>query len=183
MNRAELIASLVTNKFSGFKDGDESILEAASDARLLEFRSAADAAKLAQADHITLETTLKNTAARLKVAEDRIKANESELSDEEFIARAPAHIKTLLEAHQAAQASKKASLISALKSCGVMSEEELKKKDIPELETLARFAKVQVIDYSGRGLPVERSAEENSHNYAPPDSYKTGLEKLQTAGK
>ena len=43
--RAELIAALVTDKHSGFADGDEAILEAASDERLERFRSAADASR------------------------------------------------------------------------------------------------------------------------------------------
>lgn len=181
MNRAELIASLVTDKFSGFKDGDEPLLEAASDARLGELRAAANAAKVAVNDRQRLETDLKNTQARLKVAEDRIKASETELPEAEFLARAPAKIKTLVEAHQAQEAQRKASLISALKSCGVMTEEELKKKDIPELETLTRFARVQVVDFSGRGLPVERNAEDKTVSYAPPDPYAAGIRALQAA--
>lgn len=184
MNRAEMIASLVTNKYSGFKDGDESLLETASDARLMEFRAAADAAKLAQADHATLTTDLTNTKARLKVAEDRIKASETQLTREEFISRAPDDIKSLLESHQAAQAAEKANLVSALKTCGVKSEEELNKLAIAELKTLAKFARIQVFDYSGRGLPVERNAEEKgSQSYAPPNPYEQGIKSLQAAGK
>lgn len=187
MQRAELIASLVTDKYSGFKDGDESILEGASDVRLAEFRSAADAAKLAAGDKERLNTDLVNTKARLKVAEDRIKTNESELTEAEFIARAPAHIKTLLDAHKAEQDSEKAALVSALKTCGVKSEEELNKCEIPELKTLARFARIQVFDYSGKGLPVDRTLEgkddKNSRTYAPPDPYAAGVKALQAAGK
>jgi hypothetical protein len=184
MNRAELIASLVTDKYSGFKDGDEPILEAAADARLSEFRAAADAAKVAVGEKTTLNTELTNTKARLKVAEDRIKASETQLTREEFIARAPEDIKTLLASHKAQQDSEKASLISALKTCGVKTEDELNRLDIPELKTLAKFARIQVIDYSSRGLPVQRDAEEaNTRTYAPPNPYEAGVKALQTAGK
>jgi hypothetical protein len=180
MNRAELIASLVTDKYSGFKDGDEAILEASSDARLAEFRSAADAAKVAVGEKTALNTELTNVKARLKVAEDKIKLSETELSEDEFIARAPAPIKSLIESHRAAQAAEKASLVSALKTCGVKSEDELTKMPIPELKTLAKFARIQVVDYSGRGLPVQRDAEDkNAHSYAPPNPYAEGIKALQ----
>jgi hypothetical protein len=184
MNRAELIASLVTDKYSGFKDGDESLLESASDARLAEFRAAADAAKVASGDKATLTTELTNTKARLKVAEDRIKASETQLTREDFIARAPEDIKALLASHKAAQDAEKAAFVSSLKTCGVKTEEELNKMDVAELKTLAKFARIQVIDYSGRGLPVQRDAEEqNTHNYAPPNPYEAGIKALQGASK
>ena len=182
MNRAELIASLVTDKHSGFKDGDEPILEASSDQRLQEFRAAADAAKVAAGEKTALTAELTNVKARLTVAEGRIKASETELSEEEFIARAPANIKTLLDAHKSAEAAEKANLVSALKTCGVKTEDELTKMPIPELKTLAKFARIQVIDYSGRGLPVERNAEDkDARSYAPPNPYETGIKALQAA--
>ena len=185
MNRAELIASLVTDKYSGFKDGDESILEGASDVRLAEFRSAADASKVASGEVSRLNTELTNVKARLTVAEGRIKASETELTETEFIARAPAHIKALLEADKAQKDTEKAALVSALKTCGIKSEEELNKMPVLELKTLARFARIQVFDYSGRGLPVDRAAEDrdNSRSYAPPNPYEAGIKALQAVTK
>lgn len=177
--KAETIAALVTDKYSGFKDGDEAILEAASDARLDEFRAASDERRVLASDKSKLETDLTNTKARLTVAEERIKASEQSMSEEEFTARAPESIKALIADHKAEQDAKKAALVSALKSCGADSEEELKKKSIPELQTLAKYARVQVIDYSGRGLPQQRNAEERQ-SYAPPDAYADGLKALRS---
>jgi hypothetical protein len=180
--RAELIAALVTDKYSGFKDGDEAILEAASDARLEDFRTASEAHRATATTITRMETDARNTAARLKVAEDRLKVAESPMSDEEFIQRAPAGIKAVLEARAAEETATKAALVSSLKDLGGETEEQLKKKSIPELQTLARYANVKVVDFSGRSLPVDRAAGEGGRvSYAPPDPYKDAIEKHRAA--
>lgn len=179
--RAELIAALVTDKFSGFKDGDEGLLEACSDARLEEFRAASETRKSEATAHTRLETDHRNTSARLKIAEDKLKANEQELTEDEFLAKAPASIKTLIESHKAQEAELRADLVSALKDCGANTEDELKKMDIPTLKTLAKYARVNVPDFSGRGLPVQRNASEQP-NYAPPKPYTLAL-KAQSEAK
>jgi len=178
MTRAELIASLVTDKHSGFKDGDEAILETASDARLEEFRSAADANKAAGNTITKLETDNRNTSARLKVAEDRLKTAESPLSEEEFALRAPAGIKALLDQRKAEEDGLRAALISQLKDLGANTEDELKAKSTSDLQTLAAYARVEVPDFSGRGLPKSRFTP-NSEDYTPPDSYAEGLKALR----
>lgn len=179
--RAELIAALVTDKFSGFKDGDEAILEAASDVRLEEFRSASDAHRNMTATIARMETEQRNLSARLKVAEERLAKAEQPMTDEEFIQRAPAHIRTVLEARAAEEAQLKTSLVTSLAKLGGETEDELKKKTIPELQVLARYAGVKVLDFRGRAMPVDRAAEGNKESFAPPDPYKDGLEKLRTA--
>lgn len=180
--RAEVIAGLVTDKYSGFKDGDEATLEGCSEARLDEFRTAADARK-ASANALTkLETDLRNTSARLKVAEERVKTSEQEMTEDEFLARAPAGIKTLIEGYKAAEAAQRASLISQLKDLGANTEEELKKKSTDDLKTLAAYARVEVPDFSGRGLPQERHAADRT-NYAPPSAYAEGLKALRESNK
>jgi hypothetical protein len=177
--RAELIAALVTDKYSGFKDGDESLLEAASDARLEEFRAASETHKAAERAFSRLETEHRNVGARLKVAEDRIKAGEQELSEEDFLQRAPASIKALVEGHKAEEAAMRASIISQLKDLGANTEEELKKKSTEDLKTLATYARVNVPDFSGRGLAQERTGTETKRSYAPPDPYKGAIKALQ----
>lgn len=176
--RAELIAALVTDKYSGFKDGDEAILEACSDTRLEEFRAASTERKVAAASFVKLETDVRNTGARLKIAEDRIKTLEAPLSEDEFLTRAPASIKTLIEGYRAAEAAVRASLISQLKDLGANTEEELKKKTTDDLKTLAAYARVPVPDFSGRGIAVERNAEDRN-SYAPPSPYEAGLKALR----
>lgn len=176
--KAELIAALVTDKYSGFKDGDEAILEACSDTRLEEFRSAADAAKSAANAHTRLETEHRNVSARLKVAEERVKASEQPMTEDEFIAKAPASIKGVLDEVKAAEAAERAALVGALKDCGAHSEEDLKKMPLADIRTLAKYARIDVPDFSGRALPRAASANEKK-SYAPPDPYAAGLKALR----
>ncbi len=177
--KAEIIAALVTDRYSGFKDADQAMLETASDARLEEFRAAADRARLADANLNNLQKDLTNTNARLKVAEDRLKASEQTLSEDEFIARAPASIKTLLDAHKAQEEQHRAGLISRLKECGANTEAELKAKSTDDLETLAAYAQIRVPDYSGQGVPKQRNAADKD-NYAPPNPYEAGLAAMRS---
>jgi len=168
--RAELIAALVSDKFSGFGEGDVVMLETAGDERLEKFRAAADAGRAAANDHARLEAEHRNLGARLKVAEERIKASEQPMTEAEFLAKAPESFKATLEAAKAVEDATKASLISVLEDRGVLSKDDLEKKSIPELETLAAFARVEVPDFSGKGVPRNAAAKERA-NYAPPDPY------------
>jgi septal ring factor EnvC (AmiA/AmiB activator) len=181
-SKAVIIAGLVTDPYSGFKDGDEPMLETASDQRLTELRAATDARRVEDNNKKALEKDITNTSARLKVAEDRLKASEATLSEEEFIQRAPDSIKTLLEEHKAKEAQQRGALISRLKECGANTEAELKAKSTDELETLAAYAQIRVPDYSGRGIPKERHASDKN-NYAAPDPYADGLAKMRGGSK
>ena len=180
--RAELIAALVTDKYSGFKDGHEAILEGASDEQLEGFRTASEARRADASARVKLETDYRNASARLKVAEERIRTAEAEMSEDEFLQRAPASIKTLVEAHRAQESALRASLVSQLKDLGAMTEDELKKKTVDELKTLASYARVEVPDFSGRGIPQERHADSRA-NYAPPDPYAAQLKTLREGSK
>jgi hypothetical protein len=154
--RAELIAALVTDRFSGFKDGDEPLLEACSDSRLEDFRTASEARKAEVGSHARLETEHRNVSARLKVAEDRIKAGEQTLSEEEFIERAPENIKLVLQEHKAAEDAFRASMISQLKDCGANTEEELKAKSTADLKTLSAYARIEVPSAAPRARRATR---------------------------
>ncbi len=179
MVKAELIAALVTDRFSGFKDGDEPLLEACSDVRLEEFRTASEARKVEIGAHTRLENEHRNVAARLKVAEDRIKSSESTLSPEEFLERAPEEFKVVIQEHKAAEDAFRASMISQLKDCGAQTEDELKALSTKDLRIAAHYARVEVPNFSGRGVAVERSAAENRTSYAPPNPYAAGLKELR----
>ena len=182
--RAELIAELVTDRYSGFRDGDEAILEAASDARLEEFRTASENRKSQERSAARLETDLTNTSARLKVAEERLKTAEAGMTEEEWLAQAPPFFKTLLENHKAEEDATRASIISQLKDCGANTEEELRAMDTKQLKTLAAYARVEVPDFSGRGIPQERHASANAkENFTPPNPYEAGLKALRGGSK
>jgi hypothetical protein len=174
MTKAEMIADLITDKFSGFKDGDEHILEACADARLVEFRSAAASHKVKAEERTNLETENRNVTARLTVAGDRLRAAEATLTEEEFLNRAPMSIKSLVEGHRAAEQAERTSIITQLKDFSVDTEEVLNKKSVEELRTLAKYAHIEVPDFSGRGLPRNETIK-NLSSYDPPDPYAAGL--------
>lgn len=177
--KAELIAALVTDKFSGFKVGDEALLESCADTRLEEFRSASEGHKSQATTIVRLETENRNTNARLKVAEDRIRTAESAMTEEDFLKIAPPQYKEIIEAHQTEVAQTRAALVSQLKDLGAHTEEELKAKPLDELKALAQYARVSVPDFSGRGVATSRNASERV-SYAPPDPYADALKKLRT---
>lgn len=183
MTRAELIASLVTDKHSGFKDGDEPFLETASDARLEEFRSAAESNKARAGDIVKLETSNRNLEARIKVTDERLRVAESPLSEEEFAQRAPAGIKSILDARKAEEDGLKASLVSLLKDLGAHTEDDLKKMPIGQLQTLAAYARVEVPDFSGKAMPRLNAKQETNDDYIPPNPYEAGLKTLREHAK
>lgn len=184
MDRAELIATLVADRYSGFKAGDESILETCSDQRLEEFRAASDARRVDEQKSRTTETELVKSNARLKVSEEKLRAAEQNPTEEEWLAKAPARIKTLIDADRAEEDAVRASIVSSLKDLGANTEEELKAMSVDQLRQLAAYARVTVPDFSGRGMPKDRYASAKSTNsYAPPDPYAAGLEKMRNGSK
>lgn len=184
--RAELIQALVTDKYSGFIDADTSMLEGASDERLEAFRAASDAARNAANERTKLETDNRNANARITVLSAQLKDAEAPMTDEEFIRRAPASIKKTLEVLAAQEAELKASLIEGLKDRGADGEDDLKKMSIPELKRLAKYARLEVRDYSGRGMPrdAEAVADDTLDALAnPPNPYEAGLKALREQTK
>lgn len=171
--RAELIALLTTNNpFSGYVEADTAMLEAASEERLEEFRGAADARKAQSESFTRIENELRNANARLKVQDDRLRAAEQGMTEEEWMAKAPAHIKRVLEREKAAEDMYRGSIIVQLKDLGQHTEDDLKKMSTEQLETFAKYAHVTVPDFSAARV-APRALMQNSDNgsYAPPDSY------------
>lgn len=169
-DRAEVIKSLVANKHSGFTAGDEAILEAASDDRLESFRVASE-----------------SRAAEVKAAQDAA-AKPRQLTEEEFMKVAPPEVTSMVTRMRNAETSRKAQLVTALKTSQTeYSESELSTMKLEDLERMVRFAKVAVeeqeYDFSGRAIP--RAAAANSHEndvfLNPPDPYAPALAEL--AGK
>lgn len=187
--KAELIAALVIDKHSGFKEGDEPFLETASDEKLEEFRSAADARKSADEAHQKLEHEQRNTAARLKVAEDRLRETEERLkvaaakpTKEQWLENAPPEIKALLEQQEKQNHEHRSQLVTQLKAAQAeFTEDDLNAMDISMLERMVRAIRVETPDFSGRGVPVPRQAASKSdtESYAPPNPYEAGIKALQ----
>lgn len=181
VKRAELIAALVTDKHSGFKEGDEAFLEAVPDARLTELRTAAEARKADFDAHAKLENDARNMTARVKVVEEKLKVAEAKPTKEQWLENAPPEIKALLDKQAQQETEERDELIKKLKTLGANSEEELKAMPTPQLQTLAKYAKVQPVDFSGRGLPAQRNAatEDDEKEFAAPNPYEAGIKALQ----
>jgi hypothetical protein len=180
--KAELIAALVTDKHSGFKQGDEPRLEAFEDARLEEFRAAADGRKADAEAKAKVETDNERNTARLKVAEEKLTALEAKVpTEDEFLASpAGATLRTLVAEKKAQDAEEREALVKTLKGVGANTEEELKAMDMGQLKTLAKYAKVPAPNFSGRGVPVPRDlAADKDEDYAPPNPWEAGIKSLQ----
>lgn len=180
--KAEIIAALVTDKHSGYKAGDETFLNAASDARLEEFKTAADANKLAAEAKIKTDNDLTAANAKVTVLEGKLKTAEQTPTEEEWLTKAPAGIKALLDHQKAQEAEEREALIKTLKAVGANTEDELKAMPTPQLKTLAAYAKVKTPDFSGRGIPIDRTAGD-AEDFTPPDSYAEGIKALRETTK
>lgn len=164
VEKKERIAALVANAHNPVKD----ITEKTSDEVLTVLEAAAESNKK-HADE------LKAAQAKQTETEEKLKAAQAaQISPEEL-----AHFRSLAAERTASDAAAKATLVERLVPLKTLSKEELEKKSLDELKTLAAFAKVetQPVDYSIKGFPVPRSAE-GVDQYAAPDSY--GLKALQT---
>ena len=104
---------------------------------------------------------------KIKAAAAKAGISVEEYEEQEFLKTAPASIRAMAAKHKAAEAARKTELVAALKG-GPLDEKQLAAKSVEDLETLAAYAKVETVDFSGRGLP--RSAEERRDN-TPPNPY------------
>lgn len=159
--RAEIVRALMTNKYSGFTNGDERMLEAASDERLEAFRVASEA-------RANEDQALRAAAAK-------------QLTVEEFMAAAPPELKSLISRQQQQETTLKAALVTELRAAqSEYSEAELSVMPVADLTRMARLAKVDTakIDFSGRGLPRSLASEED--DFTPPNPYEKGLKALQS---
>lgn len=176
--KAELIATLVTDKFSGFKEGDEALLEAASDEQLETFRSAAETRKTETEERTKLQNDLRTASARIKVVEDKLKTAEEKPTADQWMEKAPAEIRALIDREKQREIEERETLVAHLKTAqDVYTEDELKALETPMLQRLAKIAKVEApANYSGRKVPV---SAEKKESYAPPDPYAAGIKALQ----
>jgi len=170
--RAAAIKSLTENTHSGFTTGDEPILDAASDERLEAFTVAAAARTQEVADLKAASDKLAIETAALKAASTRV------LTTEEFMAVAPADLKTLIEESQAAKAARKTHLVTELKAAqSEYTEAELSTQPLEQLERNARMLKLGEDKPSYIGRPAPRAAE--THTFDAPDPYAEAIKVLQ----
>lgn len=164
--RAETISTLIACKHSGFTEGDQVMLENATDERLEAFKVASEARMRTEAD-------MKAAAAK-------------PMTEEEFMANAPASLRSLITRQQQQETSFKAELVAELKAAQEeYSETELAAMPIDQLQRMARMARIELRpDFSGRGLPRVLSNKKQDDVYAnPPDPYAEAIKQRQSQGR
>lgn len=174
VTKTEHIAALLRNDHNPIKN--QKALEAMSDSELTALQAKCE--------------EFQKTAADLKAAQEqatalRAAAN-TQLTEEEFLKRAPETIRTLVADKKAQDAVRKDTLVGQLKTAaaGVYTEDELKALSLPELERMAKLTKTEVnVDYSGRGIAAPRAAAENDVFANPPNPYAEALKRRAAAAK
>lgn len=160
MDRELTIKTLVECPCSGFTPDDTEMLETATDERLNAFKAAAEHRKAEQDELTTLRAAASAPPA---------------MTEEAFMAAAPAHLKALIERSQQAEAEQKAECVKTLAaSQSEFTEEELNAMPLDQLTRLARVAKVETPNFSGRALPRSASRVDDAF-LNPPDGYALAL--------
>ena len=194
MDKKALITKLVACPCSGFTKDDITALENFSDARLVTLSETSEArAKEKEAeDDAKAKARAKQDAedAKLKAAEDAKQTAEQKITALEA-AKSAADLKiTALETEmisvrdivaerRAQDAAETTTLLATLKvaAANVYTEVELTAMPLSQLRKLALLTKVDVPDYSGRGITVSRVA--GAVDYNPPNAYDAGIKILQ----
>lgn len=176
MNKTERIAALAKNEHNPTKS--LKALEALTDDELKALE--AHCAKAAE-----LKAASDKAAADLKAAEEARVKLEGELKAAQAAqipAEELANLRTLAEEKKTQDAAEKASIVGKLKAAqSAFTEEELNAKALPELRKLASMANVVVPDFSGKGIPIPRSAGDKTTDFAPPDPWGEGLKALKAS--
>lgn len=147
---------------------------------IIQAKAAADAALAGHAHGLNaqdLAAQKKEEAAKGEPKAAAAKTPEQEQA--EFYMKNP-EIKVLVERQKQQDADEKAALVTVLSASKIRTAEQLSTKTIDELKELAAFAKIDAPknDFSGRGIPVQRSA--STEDFTPPDPYEKGIKALQS---
>lgn len=170
MKKVDAIKALTSCPCTGFVAADAKELEAFSEERLTAMAEVAATRKTEQDKLAADLKAAQDTAAELKAASEKTP------SEEEFLAKAPESIRTLVAEKKAQDAQQKSDLVAQLKTAaaGVYTEEELNAMSIDQLVKTAQLAKVEAPDFSGRALPQVRNAADASM-YTPPDPWAASI--------
>ena len=134
------------------------------------------------------KTEQDKTAVDLKAAQDNLTAAQTTVtelkaaaektpSEDEFLAKAPESIRTLVAEKKAQDAKQKSDLVEQLKTAasGVYTEDELNAMSIDQLTKTAQLAKIETPDYSGRALPLAPRTASDASTYTPPDPWAASI--------
>jgi hypothetical protein len=198
--RAAAIQALVACPCSGFAEADIKMLESASDERLEAFKAASEsrAAELKAAKAAAkgdepkggdCPTCAGNGKAfgkdckdcsgtgdksKGKAAAAAPMATPEPETEEQYLAKAPASIRSLVERQKKQDAEQKTLLVNALKTAqSEYTEAELNAMPVEQLQRVARIAKADTptVDFSGAGVVRAAAKADDLSEFAAPDSY------------
>lgn len=173
--RAAAITALTSCPCSGFTTAHTKMLEAATDDQIAAFRTAGETRKAEQQKLTDLEAKVTATEGKVATTEAALKAAQAaQIPADELV-----NLRALATTKATQDAAEKTDLVGKLKTAGTLTEEQLNVKSLDDLRTLAAFAKVEVADFSGRGIAVPRAAA--AVDFTPPNPYEAGIKALQGA--
>jgi hypothetical protein len=158
MERKARVAAFIANPNQKLYTADDAaVLEQLSDARLTALEA-------------SLVPATPATPATPAVQETPRTAEVKTKTEAEWMAEAPASIRSLVDQAKATNEAKKSALIVQLKDNGAFTEDELKGMEVPQLEKLVTLAGKQTpaADFSGQG--VNRSAARTEESVDAPPS-------------
>ena len=144
----------------------------AGHAHSLNAKEAADKKKEEDAAAEKARVASQNNPEDVKLKAAAAKMTVEEYEEAEYLKTAPQSVRTLVANEKARNATRKTELVNVLKTAGALTEDQLKAKSLEDLETLAKFAKVDEVDFSGRGL----AGGEKDVFANPPNGYAIALE-------
>lgn len=152
VEKKELIEALIVCDQTKFEDGDREWLDTLSVEQLEKLKAPEEKPPVANAEEeAKKKEELEKKEAEEKKAKEKEPAANATPTVDEYIANAPVEIQSVL--HRAVDRDRtiKADLVKALleNERNSFSEEQLKEKDIDELESLIELGRVEV-DYSGQ---------------------------------
>jgi hypothetical protein len=169
MDKAKVVTALITNERTKFTEDDREWLKALEDAQLEKLQACAEAEKPREDIKAAMDKTNEDLGLKPKEGDDDSqKAPEKKEPDEEtvetFIAKAPAEVRSVLSRSVRREETMKAELIKGLMANkrNRFTEEQLKTKDLDELEYLAELAQVEVQE------GAVKAAEDKNRIPAPP---------------
>lgn len=208
--KADKIKALVACPCSGFKSSDIKALEALDETRIDELQATADERKKAEektaTELATAQAALKAAtqcatckgegkafgkecpdcggSGELKAAE--LAAKVKTLESQQIPAEELANLRSLAAVHKAQEAEEKAGLVTVLEGTQkVYDKAKLEAMPVQQLRDLAAIAKVDApkVDYSLRGIPQQRTADDKAESFTPPDPWERDLKVAQAAYK
>jgi hypothetical protein len=166
MTKAERIRALIDSPKTCFTADDQAMLDTATEERLT-------AMETHVSQMIAEETNFKAASEATQRELSEIRAAAAKVpTEEEYLQRAPASIRALVERQRQADAEQKASLVAALRTAqSEFTEDELNTMGLAELSRLSRVAKATVaapvVDYSARGIRVAETVPTSAVPPAP----------------